>query len=66
MTSDDVDWYLAMVDKGHVPILEANGSLDRCAYAQDIHNGPACSTCGWGACLHCDDPDAIPACGDVD
>jgi hypothetical protein len=47
---DDVAWFVALVDRGHKPVLDHNGDLDTCVLARDIHNGPGCSECGWSAC----------------
>jgi len=58
----DHEWSVALIEQGHTPILEPNGDLDTCAFAQ-LHNGPGCSTCGWSACMHCDDIGRIPLCG---
>lgn len=33
----DHEWSVALIEQGHTPILEPNGDLDTCAFAQDIH-----------------------------
>jgi len=65
MRDIDYAWYVALVERGHNPVLDAADNLDDCAFHDDIHNGPMCSTCGWSACKHCDSPGKIPICGEV-
>jgi hypothetical protein len=55
-------WMSAMLTAGHSPIMN-DAHLDTFAYvAGDYHNGPACASCGWGTCWHCDTVKDIPAC----
>lgn len=66
MKEIDYRWYVALVDRGHTPVLDHNGDLETCVLAHDIHNGPGCSTCGWSACMHCGSIEGVPLCGEVE
>ena len=60
--SEDRSWREAMKLKGHMPILDEDGDLDVFHVSFDIHNGPGCSACGWGDCMHCTRVEDIPEC----
>lgn len=68
MMSNDIDersanWRRAMIERGHT-LATKDGRLDYFAYEDGNHNGPACTTCGWGTCWHCNggNTDDIPQC----
>lgn len=60
LTNQVRTWEAAMVDMGHTPIMNDRGYLDFFAHDQGNHNGPACATCGWSVCWHCN-PDPLTA-----
>lgn len=65
MNNKEQLWYDALVEKGHTPLL--NGDLDIFFYVGgEYHNGPGCSTCGFGCCWHCNTIDLIPVCSEKD
>lgn len=55
-------WEAAMRERGHEPELECDGKLSLFAHSEYIHNGPACTRCGWYTCIHCNDGMIIPDC----
>lgn len=65
MNKHQRQWYDAMVERGHTPIMFKD-ELDVFAYyTSDPHNGPKCEVCDWGTCWHCDDVDVIPDCATI-
>jgi hypothetical protein len=68
MHNTDEEWHVAMVAAGHSPVLDKDG-IDMFVYgdfdpegSDRYCNGPACQTCGWSCCQHCQGPDSIPEC----
>jgi hypothetical protein len=55
-------WLTQAKAQGHTLRVDEDGDVDIFAVEGGYHNGPACETCGWGACMHCLSADEIPAC----
>lgn len=62
LTEEKERWMEAMKAKGHVPVVEDDGSLDMFVCDGGYHNGPGCSSCGWSTCHHCERIEDIPEC----
>jgi predicted metal-binding protein len=57
----DSKWKRIMIERGHEPRLDRDGSIDYFAYENGYHNGPLCEKCWWSTCWHCNGPeDSIP------
>jgi hypothetical protein len=58
------DWLTAFRQAGHKPEKQA-GRIDWFAHSGGYHNGPRCTECGEGYCMHCRAPwvVAVEKCG---
>jgi hypothetical protein len=62
IANDKKLWIDSMTEKGHVPILKEDGTLDLFVENNNTHNGPGCSKCSASWCMHCIDPEDIGVC----
>lgn len=67
MDRETLEWLEAMKAKGHMPILDPDGSLNIFVYEEgDYHFGPGCEACGWSDCMYCLPISEIPQCTAVE